>query len=265
MSYRAPVRGTSLAQQTQDILTERIRNGVYPPKSQIPPENELAAEFNVSRATIRSAISALVERGLVMRRHGIGTFVSQRSGLSNPLNEAIDLTELIASNGFEPGIQNVKTQLLLPNSKLVKALNIEADQGVLQGHKIFTADGEPVIYCVNSLPSWIFEAGVLQNVISRPETTEPLYSFLEETCNQRVEFIIANVRADVAQNCDFPDLPLDVFAPVLVIEEVGHNSDEVALWHSVEYFPGNQMTFELVRHRVQRWRVSGDDRNSPKI
>ena len=155
MNYRAPVRGTSLAQQAQDILTDRIKNGVYPSKSQIPPENELAAEFNVSRATIRSAISALVERGLIVRRHGIGTFVSQRSDLSNPLNEAIDFNELIAGNGFKPGIRTIKTRLLVPAGKILTALNLGPDQQVLQGYKIFTADQEPLIYCINSLPTMV--------------------------------------------------------------------------------------------------------------
>jgi len=45
------VRSASLADQVLDILVERIRSREYPPESQLPPENDLATEFNVSRAT----------------------------------------------------------------------------------------------------------------------------------------------------------------------------------------------------------------------
>ena len=74
-------RNTSLADQVLDVLIERIRQRIYLPGSQLPPENDLAAEFNVSRATVRTAVSKLAARGLVVRRQGIGTFVSRLSSL----------------------------------------------------------------------------------------------------------------------------------------------------------------------------------------
>jgi len=250
MSERAPVRGTSLAKQTQEILTERIKLGVYPPQSQIPPEYELASEFNVSRATVRSAISALVERGLVVRRHGVGTFVSQRSGLSNPLNEAIDFNEMIANNGFKPGVSHIQTRLVPPAPEIAQILKLNSDQLVLKEYKIFTADDKPVIYCLNIMATWMLAEELLQEIVTRPEITEPLYQFLEQNSDQRVEYFIAKIKADIGQNCSFPDLSLDPVSPILVIEETAHNPQEIPLWYSLEYYPESNMTFELIRRRV---------------
>ncbi len=253
MNDRAPVRGVSLAQQTQEILTERIKNGSYPSHSQIPAENELATEFNVSRATIRTAISTLVERGLLVRRHGVGTFVSQRSGLSNPLNEAVDFNHLIANNGFTPGVQHINPQLLLPAPDIAKALHLDSNQLVLQEYKIFTADNQPVIYCINIMPTWMFDDVLVQEIVTHPEITEPLYDFLERRANQEVEYFIAKIWADIGQNCEFPNGALAPTLPVLVIEEVAHNPQEIPLWYSLEYYPNNNnMSFELVRHRVKK-------------
>ena len=53
------IRQPSLADQVLRILIDRIKDGAYPPNSQFPPENELIEEFNVSRATLRSAFSKL--------------------------------------------------------------------------------------------------------------------------------------------------------------------------------------------------------------
>lgn len=56
-------------------LGNRIRSGVYPPGSALPPRVELMAEFSVARATIDRCIGELRRRNLVFSRHGSGTFV----------------------------------------------------------------------------------------------------------------------------------------------------------------------------------------------
>jgi len=243
-------RNASLADQVLDVLIERIRQLIYPPGSQLPPENDLAAEFNVSRATVRTAISKLAARGLVVRRQGVGTFVSRLSSLSNPLNEATDFHTLITSNGFESGERLVSADMVAPSPSLIEALVLTPDQPVLQSHKIFTADGQPVIYCITSIPSWVLNAEFDQPIASYPGLTLPLYRFLERHCNQRVEYHIAKLRADIAQNCEhIVEIPYDPLTPMLVINETGYNADERPVFHSLEYYPGNHMSFELVRRR----------------
>ena len=243
-------RNTSLADQVLDVLIERIRQLVYPPGSQLPPENDLAAEFNVSRATVRTAISKLAARGLVVRKQGVGTFVSRLSGLSNPLNEATDFHTLITSNGFKSGERLISADMVAPSPNLIEALVLTPDQPVLQSHKIFTADGQPVIYCITSIPSWVLNAELDQPIAGYPGLTLPLYRFLERHCNQRVEYHIAKLRADIAQNCELiVELPYDPLTPMLVINETGYNADERPVFYSLEYYPGNHMSFELVRRR----------------
>lgn len=58
------------------LLSQRISQGIYGPGAQLPTEDQLAAEFGVSRATVRQAVGELVKRGLVVRQQGRGTFVS---------------------------------------------------------------------------------------------------------------------------------------------------------------------------------------------
>jgi DNA-binding GntR family transcriptional regulator len=57
------------------VLRQRVEDGLYPPGGQLPTEDELAAEFDVSRATVRQAVGELVAAGIVSRRQGRGTFV----------------------------------------------------------------------------------------------------------------------------------------------------------------------------------------------
>ncbi|MGC0417306.1 GntR family transcriptional regulator [Embleya sp. AB8] len=64
-----------LYHQIASILRERILDGDYPPEHQLAPEQDLAKQFGVSRATIRQAVLELADAGLLARRHGRGTFV----------------------------------------------------------------------------------------------------------------------------------------------------------------------------------------------
>ena len=102
---KTPVRQSSLSSQILAILVEQIRNGTYPPETPLPPENQLATTYKVSRATIRSAFDRLEAMGLIIRRQGVGTFVRKTSNISNLLNKFIDFPNLIADNGYEPGFQ----------------------------------------------------------------------------------------------------------------------------------------------------------------
>src|SRR5487761_526953 len=80
----APVMGTPmidsalalpLYHQVAGILRQRIEEGVYPAGVRLNSEDELAVEFDVSRATVRQAMGELATEGLVVRRRGRGTFV----------------------------------------------------------------------------------------------------------------------------------------------------------------------------------------------
>jgi GntR family transcriptional repressor for pyruvate dehydrogenase complex len=63
------------AQQLAERLARALALGEPSPGSRLPAERMLAATHGVSRATVRDAVSALVERGLLERRRGDGTYV----------------------------------------------------------------------------------------------------------------------------------------------------------------------------------------------
>ncbi len=68
-----------LYHRVYSVLRQRVDNGEYPPGAQLPTEDELEAEFGVSRATVRQAVGELVAAGIVSRRQGRGTFVLEES------------------------------------------------------------------------------------------------------------------------------------------------------------------------------------------
>ena len=67
-----------LYHQLADILTERIRSGVYSPGQAIPYETVIAKQYAIGRPTVRQAMDILVRKGLLERKRGSGTFVRHK-------------------------------------------------------------------------------------------------------------------------------------------------------------------------------------------
>jgi GntR family transcriptional regulator len=251
MNEQIPVRQLSLADQVLDILVERILDGGYPPGSKLPPENELRDEFNVSRSTIRTAVSRLEDRKLVHRQRGVGTFISKQSNISNPLNEFIEFPQLIRENGYEPGYQELSSEIIPADEDILEKLQLEPGSNVLRLRKIFTADGNPIIYVVNHIPVWVFEGTLTYEDVLQPGSTEKFFVFFEDVCRQRISHFISSVKADILANIDAPDLLINdgPNTPVLVINEIGYNRSDKPVLSSCEFHPGDWMTFRMMRRR----------------
>jgi len=250
MDADSPLKNIPLSEQVIEIIINRIKDGTYPPGTQIPPENNLAKRFDVSRSTIRKAMSALAARGMVVQKHGVGTFVSNISQINNPLNEAVEFNDLISRFGYEPAVLFPSVGLIEADNELAESLQISPGDKILHSEKIFTADDIPVIYVINSIPAYLFPEGLIEKVLKSPEMTEPLYDFFEVQFNKRIEYHVASLKATTAGQANFPELPLDDCDALLLVEEVAYNVDEMALWHSKEYFPqNNRISFNVIRIR----------------
>jgi GntR family transcriptional regulator len=241
------VRKHTAAQQVVEILTDRIRCGEYTPEMRLPSEDGLAEELGVSRTTIRSALDVLAAQHLVFRRHGVGTFVSNLSRIANPLNQAVLFQDLIRSNGHEPGIQWLSTQVIQADAGLAKLLQIPAGHPTLEVRKVFTADGEPVIYCSNYIPFWVLGSSVLEEVLADPAIEEPLFEFLESPCGHKAVYFVATLCPELIGDAGFDIMGIDSGTPALKIDEIGYDEKERPVVRSVHHYPGQRMNFVFVR------------------
>ena len=87
MTQRSPasIKKKPLAkyQRVQQTLEHDLRGGKYPAGHRLPPERELAEQFNVSLLTLRQSLSGLEKEGLITRQHGRGTFVESMENAEN--------------------------------------------------------------------------------------------------------------------------------------------------------------------------------------
>lgn len=138
-----PRPGVPLHEQISSWLREEIRTGALPPDAQLPSENELCRRFDVSRVTVRRALQTLEADGLIYRRQGLGSFVSDRrvpQGLVRLTDFAQDMARV--GLGASSRILHRANESCTP--AIAERLALEAGATVLRLDRLRLADGDPV-------------------------------------------------------------------------------------------------------------------------
>ncbi|MGW4275541.1 GntR family transcriptional regulator [Streptomyces seoulensis] len=149
-----------LAQQ----LEAAIEQGALTPGSLLGNEIELAARLGLSRPTVRQAIQSLVDKGLLVRRRGVGTQVVH-SRVSRPL-ELSSLYDDLETAGQLPTSRVLVNALVPASAELAGVLGVTEGADVHRVERLRLAHGEPIAYLVNHLP-----AGLLDLDTDRLEAT----------------------------------------------------------------------------------------------
>src|SRR5438093_4533303 len=136
--------GVPLYHQIQHLIRHRIAKGEYTPGSQIPSENELCRELNVSRVTLRDALRELVRDRMLVKVQGKGTFVSaDPPKLLTPVKYAGFLDEL-QERVLKLKIATVDMQPIPATTELLATLRLGDDAEVMRIRRLRHVDDEPV-------------------------------------------------------------------------------------------------------------------------
>src|ERR1700712_651137 len=111
---------TGASGQTYRQLADALRHGVFAPGARLPAERTLAAQFGVSRMTLRNALHRLADEGVLESVLGSGWFVAPQ-GVGEPPSVLQTFTEMATARGLRP-TSHVVTQRVRPASL------VEADQ-----------------------------------------------------------------------------------------------------------------------------------------
>ena len=134
---------TPLYVQLMEELETSIRNGVYKPGDKIMTEAEMAREYGVSLITVRKAVGSLMEKGLVVRKQGKGTFVTKPK-YSRNMKKLQSFTEMCEQMGVKPGARVLENRLIAADKKVADRLGIEPGSNVVYISRLRLADGESV-------------------------------------------------------------------------------------------------------------------------
>jgi GntR family transcriptional regulator len=171
-----------LYSEVMDILLEDIKGGQYPPGSKLPPEDQLAREFSVSRVTLREALRALEDDGVIVRRHGSGTFVLDKRAVPiQTLSSIVSISAIFKRAGLEDRFVKVEFRKIPADQKIAEKLQIQPSQEIWEVERVRTIGEIPAVYSYDYFPASFIPAGAEKRL---NDYTHSLYHFLAEVCDE---------------------------------------------------------------------------------
>lgn len=163
--------GSPVYIQIHNDLRKSVEDGRWKVGEKIPAERELAADFGVSRMTLRQAIQTLVDEGILERRVGSGTFVASQK-VQEKMTGVTSFTELMQAAGKKPSSKTISYHLTIPSQSEIEKLQLKDDERVLRMERVRYGNDVPICYEITTVPATLIDG------FSKDEITTSFYQTL---------------------------------------------------------------------------------------
>lgn len=137
--------------QLQLQIRRLIEEGAIACGDRVPSERQIAEWAMINRLTVRQALAALVNEGVLTRKRGLGTFVAQ-SKLEHGLVKLTSFTEDMHQRGMTPTSTVLSLKAIVAEPRVSLALELAHGEDVIVLERLRLADGRPMALEVSHLP-----------------------------------------------------------------------------------------------------------------
>ena len=226
--------------QIADYLLVMLKKGNLPINERIPPEEKLTGVFGVSRMTVRRAIDHLLQKGLVMRKQGKGTFWTSDASSVIALKPS-GINRQIFNISEETYVAVLSKTKETSSHEVAAFLGIPDESEVVVFKRIRSIKGEPMSFTVNYLP--ISVGGRIEKkhleTMTMLETLESVIHIDLGIVEHVVE--ITRASAEIAKY-----LGISVLDPVLTVRTYVFDSEKKPVEIVWTHFVENRYRFRVV-------------------
>ncbi|MBA3890781.1 MAG: GntR family transcriptional regulator [Gemmatimonadaceae bacterium] len=199
-----------LYQRLLDLLRSQIESGRYSVGDQLPTEHAMRTSFGVSRSTVRNALRALTDEGLIRPTPGVGTVVIRSRPPVQP-SLLRGFTEDFARRGVPTQARVISAQIVDPPSQVRDRLELLPEEQVLHLVRLRLVSGAPLALMDNFVPASL-------GIGPEEDFTGPLYELIERNHKYYITYGrdaigAATVRPEAASVLELP-----IGSPVLTIK-----------------------------------------------
>ncbi|MFD2616782.1 GntR family transcriptional regulator [Terrilactibacillus laevilacticus] len=203
--------------QIEEYIKKMIENKTFNPGEAIPSEREFTEMFEVSRMTIRQALSNLVNQGILVRKKGKGTFISEGK-IEQPLKGLTGFSEEMEKRGLVPSSQLLEFKILPVPESMTKRLKMGPNQKVYEIKRIRYADQIPM-----AIETAYVSCDIIKN-LHEEDTLQSFYAYLEKQ-GLKIGHASQTLEASLVTKEDAKLLDVPEQSPVLLIERLTFLSD----------------------------------------
>lgn len=222
--------------QVAQHLEQLIESGHYPPGTRLDNEILLADQLGLSRPTMRRAIEYLVDRGLLIRKRGVGTQVVQPK-VRRPV-ELSSLFDDLRAAGREPRTEVLSFGVERPSEAVAETLGVASDSTVYVIERLrFTGD-EPLSIMRNHIPTTMVE-------LSRERLAEQGLYDLIRAAGINLTIATQSIGGRLARAAEARLLAEKPGAPLLTMARVAYDDAGRAVEYGSHVYRASRYTFEL--------------------
>lgn len=204
----------------------------------LPSENELLKKYSVSRATVRSALSALERQGVIYRRRGKGSFVAVRR-IESDVTALVSTSEDMQRRGWNLTTRVLPLERIAPPPYVADALELKRNTRVYKLTRVRLVDNQPLSLQVAYLPVRLYPD------LETHDLSQSLYYLSENIYHLQYATGREVLRARGAKRHEAAILKLRAGAPVLYCERTTYSRDGVAMEFLQAVWRGDRYDFTV--------------------
>ncbi|GEP19945.1 GntR family transcriptional regulator [Pediococcus argentinicus] len=198
-------------------LKQRIFNGEFP-TNRLPDERSLTSHYEVSRSSIKRALTVLANDGIVFKKRGSGTFVNplylKKKSSFNYEGSNLGVTDSLKADGKEQGIKVLDFSVVPATKEMRNDLFLNDDDFVYQIRRLRLLDGAPVMIETGYIPIKIVPE------LSTQIISKSIFNYLEEQKGQRVTKSFLSISTEPSTKEDQELLKLQPNEPVGIMSGI---------------------------------------------
>ncbi len=237
-----PINTNTRLNQVKAYLLDYIRQNQLRRNDQLPSEAAIAKNLGVSRNTLREAYISLENEGIIVRRHGIGTFVAHSPVIRDSLNEFSPFAQIIQDVGYTPNFQTLSMDFVSAPADVCDVLSPQASEKLRCIKRIVRADQQPVIYVDDYIAPDIEALGLEWETFDGN-----MVQFLAASLTTPLHQIQSNIRAAALSPEISQYLELAAGTPILGVRSTIYTVDNQPVTYSNICFNSNIVELNIVR------------------
>lgn len=172
--------GIPVYKQIETSIRTDISRGVYPVGAKLPSEDDIANEFGVSRGTVRQALSALANQGIVKRIHGNGTFVCESGNECKiETDHFISFLDGLERTGAQIDTTILDKNLTMSDDVLGELFPVNTELYAIK--RLRKRDEKPIMFSVDHIP-----CDIAPDIADKYNDCKSIYEFLENEYGIRI-------------------------------------------------------------------------------
>ncbi|WP_425502199.1 phosphonate metabolism transcriptional regulator PhnF [Peteryoungia desertarenae] len=233
-------KGVALWRQISDRIRANIASGAYDMTGMVPPETTLAQEFGVNRHTVRAALSALAQEGMVRAVQGRGTMIERRDKFDFPIGRRTRFSEGIGDQARDLQGVLLSSETEVASTEVAGRLQLEAGSLVCRLEALRKADGRPVSHSTMWFPAERF-TGIDDAFRRSGSITAALAACgVDDYVRDVTEISAVHAEPD-----DVATLALTPGAIILINRALNLDPQGVPIQYAVTRFPADRVQFTI--------------------